>query len=264
MNVLLFDDCDLLPNGQLAIHDRRAEHLLDVLHVKPGTEVRVGKINGGLGEALVREVRGRMLFLELQELKVVVPNELQVHLVLAMPRPQSLKKILQSAATLGVASIQLIAAERVERSYFSSPLLRAENIRAQLLLGLEQGVATRMPQIEILPRFRPERLSAADSLVFDAYSQKARSRLLAHPTVTRSLLQTYRSAGAAGELFDDSGSLLLAIGPEGGWLPAEVRAFEDRGFRSFHLGHRVLRVETAVDVAVAQLQLLHELSLRKS
>jgi RsmE family RNA methyltransferase len=40
--------------------------------------------------------------------------------------------------------------------------------------------------------------------------------------------------------------LLIAIGPEGGWIEREMATFVARGFTGFTLGPRILRTEAAV------------------
>jgi 16S rRNA (uracil1498-N3)-methyltransferase len=48
----------------------------------------------------------------------------------------------------------------------------------------------------------------------------------------------------------------IAIGPEGGWTPAEVAAFERHGFEAVRLGALTLRAETAALAAAAAVRLL--------
>ena len=52
-------------------------------------------------------------------------------------------------------------------------------------------------------------------------------------------------------LIDDA--CVLAIGPEGGFIPYEVEKLEEAGFDRIHLGSRILRVETAVTAIVSKL-----------
>jgi len=47
--------------------------------------------------------------------------------------------------------------------------------------------------------------------------------------------------------------VVLAIGPEGGFIDREVETFRDIGFTEVSLGPRVLRVETAVAFLVGRL-----------
>jgi hypothetical protein len=39
---------------------------------------------------------------------------------------------------------------------------------------------------------------------------------------------------------------VLAVGPEGGWIAAEVDMFKRAGFLPFNMGDKILRTETAV------------------
>ena len=53
---------------------------------------------------------------------------------------------------------------------------------------------------------------------------------------------------AAGE---EMPALEIAIGPEGGWAPAEEALFDANGWRAVTLGPRILRAETAAIAALA-------------
>ena len=55
------------------------------------------------------------------------------------------------------------------------------------------------------------------------------------------------------------GEIVLAIGPEGGWLDSELAAFAEAGFLSANLGSPVLCVEAAVTASLAQLALVRRL-----
>jgi 16S rRNA (uracil1498-N3)-methyltransferase len=49
-------------------------------------------------------------------------------------------------------------------------------------------------------------------------------------------------------------SIIVAIGPEGGFDPLEVRHFSQHGFRPVSLGSRILRTETASIAILAIIQ----------
>jgi RsmE family RNA methyltransferase len=167
------------------------------------------------------------------------PPASPVALLLALPRPKILRKVLQAAASMGVKRIVLVGSWRVEKSYFASPLLAPEALRAELLLGLEQGRDTVLPQVSIRRFFKPFVEDELDALFPE------RARLLAHP------------AGAAPlEALSPAGpGVALAVGPEGGWTAYEAGRLEERGFAPFSLGPRVLRVDAAVPYAVGQAEL---------
>ena len=50
---------------------------------------------------------------------------------------------------------------------------------------------------------------------------------------------------------DEMPALEIAIGPEGGWAPAEEALFDANGWKAVSLGPRILRAETAAIAALA-------------
>ncbi len=243
MNMLLFEHSDLEEGRLLRVGGERAEHLRSVLKVEPGSTIRVGLANGGKGNAVVREISGAEILLELLLPLAAAERRPMVDLLLALPRPQSLKKILQDTSALGVDSLTLFGSSRVEKSYFHSPLLKAENLSHYVRLGLEQGMATAVPAIAIVPRL---------SELFTGSSSPQRGRsLLLHPTASENLLEL-----SARRPFGEGERVQLVIGPEGGFRDDEVRRFIENGSEAVTLGQRVLRVETAVCVGLGQLGLV--------
>ncbi len=83
------------------------------------------------------------------------PPPLPLNLVLALPRPKMLKRLLIDAASLGIKRIVLINAWKVDKSYWRTPNLKAGLLREKLLLGLEQAGDTVLPELIQAPRFRP-------------------------------------------------------------------------------------------------------------
>ena len=146
-----------------------------------------------------------------------------------------LRRVLSSAASLGVKSIFLINSYRVDKSYWQSPFLSDENIRHQLILGLEQARDTKLPEVCLRPRFKPFVEDELPQIVKDA------AALVAHP-------------GAAEQCPRDvAGPVVLAIGPEGGLVQYEIDNLVSCGFRPVTLGPRILRVETAVPCLISRL-----------
>ena len=261
MNLLLLETGELTPlpaeRFSARLDGRRAEHVFGVLKAQPGQELRVGVIAeagadswpaGARGRGRVLTTRADLLELEIEldrdegeadpgEGDTAAPP--RVDLAIALPRPQGLHRILQAAAGMAVGRIDLFRSYRVEKSYFSSPSLQPGEIRRQLLLGAEQGRITRLPVVEIHTRLRsfldrPELLCAGEL------------GLLAHPGTTP--IEDLAPPPGARQV--------LVIGPEGGFLDHEVEAFLARGFNAVDLGPWVLRSETAVTAALAQILLL--------
>jgi len=244
MNLLLFEQSELR-DTLLPLNDRRAHHILDVLGLEKGDTLRVGMLNGKMGTGEVVHIEGRCVDLEVR-LTDVPPDTHHIELILALPRPIMLQRILKQATVLGVRHFHLIRSRRVQKSFFQSNLLQAEKLKDILMQGLEQAMDTRMPEVSVHKRFKPFVEDVVDTL-------NPSSRLLAHPGETRSLPDLYRE--------DHMGNgIVLAVGPEGGWSDYETGCFQKKGFQCFSMGSRILHVDTAVIVLLSQLLLLQELS----
>ena len=240
MNLLLLEPGELGGGGRVLLSGRRAEHLLRVLKVETGRSLRLGVIDGGTGRGEVTALPGDGTV----ELRVEVTGPATpragIDLIVALPRPQALHRILQSVAAMRVDRLALVNAWRVEKSFFHSPSLRSEKIRRHLVLGAEQGVTTRLPEVRIEPllvpfvRERPRRSSAG-------------RRYILHPEAKVPFEETGVST---------PGPVEIAIGPEGGWIDREIATFGEVGFEPVLLGPWILRVETAVVAALAQLELV--------
>jgi 16S rRNA (uracil1498-N3)-methyltransferase len=245
MNLLLLDATEITRNTA-TLTGRRAEHLLKVLRLAPGDTVRLGEVNGNIGSGRVLSIEGETVRLAV-ELERKPVCDLEVELILALPRPIMLQRILKQATVLGVRRFHLIRSRRVEKSFFHSPVLEPEKIRTILLDGMEQAMDTWLPVVTIHHQFKP--------FVEDVLPTLSGHGLIAHPD-TEGTLASIPVTGEAGQ------RLLLAVGPEGGWSDYEVHCFIDQGFYGFTMGNRILHVDTAVVSLLAQLQLLYDLRKR--
>jgi 16S rRNA (uracil1498-N3)-methyltransferase len=246
MNIILAGPKEIHQNS-LVVTDRRAEHLVKVLRVHEGDTVRVGVIDGLMGKGKVRQIQPRYPFsvtldLELDRQPVEPPA---IDLVLALPRPIMLKRILSQVSALGVGEIHLIHANRVEKSFWKSTVLHPSGYADHLLQGIEQAVDTRVPQVRMHTKFKP---FVEDFLptVIDKY----RYAIVAHPGGEQQLGALVRSG---------EGRVLLAVGPEGGWVDYEVGRFEEAGFTCCSLGARILKVDTAVVALHARISAVREM-----
>ena len=250
VNVIVFEKGEL-EGGCLAVGVGRAEHLVRVMGVKVGSRVRVGEIGGKVGFGVVREVGEKGVVVG----DIVLEEEIEapfIDLVLALPRPQMLKRILENAPGFSVRSVYLIGSQRVEKSYFQTPVLRPVAIREHLMLGLQQAVTTHLPRVEVIDKFHVFINDYLERLI-----DQTAQHFLAHVPTKAVAAPTLTKLVAMGGIQKNNG-VLLAIGPEGGWLDSEVDVFQKHGCKVFGLGERVLRVETAVYAALAQIKLLAE------
>src|SRR5476649_1588707 len=101
MNLLLLRDEDLLPDGTARLTGRRLLHAREVLRATEGDALRIGKLGGLLGTGVALRVSEKELVLHV-ELSEPPPARPGLDLLLAMPRPKALRKVLPAVASLGV------------------------------------------------------------------------------------------------------------------------------------------------------------------
>lgn len=234
MNLVLLLEDDFIDQNSVRLYGRRRDHILAVQRPEIGTALTVGLLNGGIGRGVVTAADSGAVTMQVS-LTAAAPAALPATLILALPRPKMIQRILQTATTMGVKRLYLINSRRVEKSYWQSPLLAAAAIREQLLLGLEQAKDTQLPSVELRQRFKP---FVEDELPALAAGSRA---LLAHPGAAQPCPLAVTQA------------VTLAVGPEGGFIPYEVEKLTDCGFQAIHLGSRILRVETAIPVLLGKL-----------
>lgn len=233
MNLVLLEDEDFSADGRVNLGGRRFEHIINFLGKNRGDCLRVGRINSRLGQGVISAVTAESLTVEVT-LDEEPPPPLPVTLLLALPRPKMLRRLLRGISSMGVKSLYLINSCRVDKSYWSSPLLHPEKIREQLCLGLEQGRDTVLPQVVLCPRFRP---FVEDDL---PGISAVTTNLVAHPGAESAFPRQPQLPAC------------LAVGPEGGFIPYEIDKLRDVNFSATHLGDRILSVETAVPVLLSR------------
>ncbi len=234
MNLILLEPHHFIDKQRVVLSGRQLQHVLQVHKATVGEQLKVGRLNGNVGTGVITRLDSNEIEMHVT-LDVPPPEPLPLTVLLAMPRPKMLKRSLQHLTALGAKSIVLMNSYRVEKSFWQSPWLSPEKIHDQLILGLEQAKDTLLPQVTIEKRFKPfveDRLSAMVA---------GKRGLVAHPVGGQPCPHQIGQA------------TVLAIGPEGGFIPYEVEKLEEAGFERIHLGSRILRVETAVTALVSKL-----------
>jgi len=234
VNLLLLEPGDLTGPDRARVTGRRLDHLRQVRSATEGDRLPVGRLDGPIGTGRITRLDDQSADLAL-EWAGQPPEPLPLTLVLGLPRPKMMRRVLQTVAAMGVKRLVLLHSYKVDKSYWQTPWLEPDAIREQLILGLEQSMDTHLPQVQLKNRFKP--------FVEDELPALAEGslRLLAHPGSTTACPQAV------------PGPVTLCVGPEGGFIPYEVDRLREAGFGPVHLGPRILRVETAIPVLLARL-----------
>jgi RsmE family RNA methyltransferase len=234
MNLILLFKDDFIDENKVRLEGRRLRHILEVHRPTKGDELRVGLAGDLAGIGFITSITGAALEMEVS-LTSGPPAPLPLTLILALPRPKVLRRVLLSVTAMGVKRIFLLNSFRVEKSFWQSPVLGPENIQRQLVLGLEQARDTILPEVFLRPFFKPFAEDEAPSLIKDTLP------LVAHPTAQEACPRDVRKP------------VTLAIGPEGGFIPYEVEKLISCGFQAVHLGGRILNIEAAVPALISRL-----------
>ncbi|CAB9505012.1 Specifically methylates the N3 position of the uracil ring of uridine 1498 (m3U1498) in 16S rRNA. Acts on the fully assembled 30S ribosomal subunit (By similarity) [Seminavis robusta] len=176
-----------------------------------------------------------------------------VALLLALPRPLQLGRMLPMIAQMGVSHLILSQAKKVPKDYFGSHLFRKPHLlRERLIEGLCQAGDVRLPNITIVKNLKHFLAEDIDEM----FPLTDYARVIAHPQrkeddeIRRMRNVEFPTSTTT------TPRILMAVGPEGGWEePEELDRFQELGFQQITMGNRVLRSDCAV---VSLLALAHD------
>lgn len=232
MNIVLFTSDEA--NQPLPRTDARARHIVDVLRRVPGDSLDAGLINGPRGKATVEAVTADELVLSFVWEQDVPRPEL-ITLIAGLCRPQTSRRVLREAATVGVARMLFVHTDRGESTYADSSLWTTQEYQRHVRTGVEQAFATQLPSVQV--------------------GMDLAAAMTAAPAETRIALDNYEGIAPLHRIcVPMARSLVLAVGPERGWSAAERDLLRQADFQLAGLGHRVLRAETAVVAALSVLK----------
>ena len=232
-------DAPLAVGLRVPLPQAAAAHLQRVLRLGAGDACVLFNGDGNDYDARIQAAGKREVLVDVTAVRAV-GNEspLSITLVQGVARGEKMDWILQKATELGMAACVPVESERSEvRLDGARAARRVVHWRSVLASACEQCGRARIPAIAAPVPLR----AALDALPGGG------ARLLLDP------------AGAldvAGLRLEDRlpMSVVLAVGPEGGWSPRDRERLVAAGFEGLRLGPRILRTETAGIAAIAALQ----------
>ena len=233
MNIVLLDPRQTESELWSITSKRQLEHLKQHVNVQVGDHLKVGIREGQRYLTEIVEVTEQVVKLKPIQIEAV-PAKLPVTLILAMPRPKVLRRLIMDSVTLGVEKIILLHSYRVDKSYWQTPFL--QQLDQYVTLGLEQAGDTVAPQIEIYKRFKPFVEDVLPSLI-----TADRPAYVAHPYAESKMPFAIEHA------------CTIVIGPEGGFIPYEIDLLTKNGCQALSLGNRIIRTETVISYVLGRL-----------
>lgn len=242
MNQLIVYPEELVSENGAVITGDRAAYVHEWHDLSPGISIRAGIFGGQWGQATIKESSTSKVVLEL-DISEAPPSRIPIELIVAVPRPQTVRKILQFSTTMGLKHVHFVRSERIQKSYLHSHSIEKEAIDLELLKALEQAGDTTPPEVSVHPLFNP-------------FIEDVLPRIVTDKNIVSLVADTDAKIETRATISDLSFKrALIAIGPERGWNDYERNLFSELGFHSVSLGERILRVETAVSVLVSQIRL---------
>jgi len=220
-----------------SITGAQAAHMARVLRAQPGMEADV--VAGGhvfhaeVAAVSADEVRFNLV------VELEADPALPITLVMAIYKFDHMEWAIEKATELGVAALAPVIAQRTEKHLAQAAERRAERWRRIAHEAAQQSRRSDVPLVHP-PTSLASRIRAASQSVRIVLAEQERTT-----TLRQLLAEAIETAGS------EMPSLEIAIGPEGGWAPAEEALFDANGWRAVTLGPRILRAETAAIAALS-------------
>ena len=217
-------------------------HLRKVLRLGPGDRITVFDDGGWEHEAVIRQLSAERGEIEiLRSYQAGRESPLRMILAVGLTKGEKIDWVVEKATELGVHEIvpftSTFAVPRLDEKKIAARSARWEKIA---LSAVKQCGRTQPPEISPLCAF--------DALVGGAWPETLKL-LFWEKEPKQSLYEVHAKQATAK-------SVLLAVGPEGGFAAQEVEAAQAHGFETVGLGRRTLRAETAAVTALALVQFL--------
>ena len=234
--IRIYTNQSLTTGEILTLEPTASRHLVSVLRLKTGDTITLFNGQGGeflctLKQCNPKEVTAKIHSFE----NISRESPLRIHLGIGISRGDKMDWIIQKATEAGVTEITPLFTERTEVKLKGE---RAEkkvrHWRQVTASACEQCYRNQLPTL---------------------HSPAPLNQWLKDTQAEKKLVLHHRSQQTLSELsHQNTTSVALLIGPEGGLSPQEIELAEAAQFSSLSIGPRVLRTETAPIVAIGILQ----------
>ena len=225
-----------------------AHHAVHVLRLKEGDTVSVFDGHGHEAQCAVSGIASDSVHLKLLTQCTAPSLSCRITLAQAVPK-KNMDLILQKATELGVTSILPLISERTIVQLDDHDTRKLERWRSICLEACKQSGNNWMPEVQP-PRKAREFL--------DELAGQPRSFDLKLIACLQPGSRSLKTILADNTKVNAASSVLVLIGPEGDFTPAEISLAKSAGCLPLSLGPLVLRAETAALYALSILR--HELT----
>lgn len=215
---------DPIHNERVTLTDDQAHHLTHVMRFKVGEQVTVFDGSGWEAIAEISDSSRREVHLQiLSRHEVSRELDTELSLAIALPKGDRQKFLVEKLVEVGVTRLIPLTTQRS----VAQPAPKAiQRLTKNVVAACKQCERNRLMQIDA-----PTSLAQLVNTPEFEQSQK--------------LIATTHGESLAIGSIEPKPSVLIAIGPEGGFSQEENELVQANGFQAIRLGPSILRVETA-------------------
>ncbi|EMY77660.1 RNA methyltransferase, RsmE family [Leptospira weilii serovar Ranarum str. ICFT] len=251
MNLLICkEEWRIAKSNRFSINDPdKIRHICNILNKREGTRLKAGLINKSLGKLVLEEMDSEKIIGTYKPILTPKSRFPEVHILLAINRPPTVRKILQLAGTWGIASIHFFISKNSRKEYLTSPVWRPDEIESELIEGMEQGKNIFLPKVRFDFKNSTETVLEEKLKEFEFTFRFVLDR---KGFTLPEIVENKKSDSNFG--MSSSTRILVAVGPESGFVRNEIDFWKRFDFKTLNLSTRVLRTETAVAFFLARLE----------
>jgi 16S rRNA (uracil1498-N3)-methyltransferase len=224
-----------LEGDRVVLPEDQGHHARTVMRLKTGSVVDLFDGRGGTASGTLVEVARGQVVAEITERgETLVRPEPQVELAFAIPKGKRLDMLLEKATELGAASLQPVI---FDRSVAGGDTLAGSKRDRWMTHCIS---AAKQCRTDFLPELR-DPIGLTDYLA----SQTHEYCLVGDVSADSRSIPATLAPWQAGQ------SIGIIVGPEGDFTSEEWGQLAPAGLRGVHLGHTILRVETAAIALLA-------------
>lgn len=229
-------DTDKISNNQFSLNKPESHHLINVLRKDIGTEIWLTDGIGSVYKAAINNIHNNVV--SGQILKVFPKygeNKIHISLAIGILRKDKMDFVIEKATECGVNEIiPLVLDKCIKR-----------DVNANRLVKVAQSAVKQCGR-SIIPNInRPNKLKElldtyTDTLILVCYESG------------------YNMIDIVPKILRNKSKIILIVGPEGDFSKEELNYLKDHNANFINLGNRRLRSETAVIVALSQINLFSD------
>jgi 16S rRNA (uracil1498-N3)-methyltransferase len=217
-------------HSTLVLSEEASKHIVQVLRMAIGERLQLTDGKGLLLTAEIINDHKKSCTVKKISLEKIAPSKKQITIAISLVKNASrFEWFLEKATEIGVATIIPLICSRTEKQHF-----RFDRMKGILTSAMLQSHQSWMPELHEPVSFEKFMLN-----------EKSESKFIAHCEADDKKYHI--------NSFPKSNSVVILIGPEGDFTPAEIEVAIKNNYLPVSLGDNRLRTETAGMVAVTLL-----------